>query len=312
MSIDSGGRSPSRSLQPAGVRRRHERRELAPQIGEQPLERVVETHLVRRGEVEVPLHELEVAVDPAAPIEVAQRLVLHRPEPVDERARDRLLPDARPLEHAGHERVDLARRHRLHEVAGDVAAEGLGERGVLLALGDHDDLKVRVDLPQLGQRLEAAHPRHLLVEKDQVERTPSHELGGVVGVRRGLDLEPFVTQEHAVWLEQLRLVVDPEDGLGLVRHGSNVAVHEKASNRNSCGGWGVRGDGKRPRDAEASRGRELPTPHSPPRFAPSRGVPRIPDSSRASFASALRAPRAGVPIPEPGHARRTRAHRRRA
>ena len=86
------------------------------------------------------------------------------------------------------------------------------------------------------ERLETARARHLLVEQDEVERTTSHQLGGVVGVRRGLDLEPLVTQEHAVRLEQLRLVVDPEDGLGLVRHGSNVAVHEMAEQ--SKGGRG--------------------------------------------------------------------------
>ncbi|PYP77425.1 MAG: hypothetical protein DMD35_14910 [Gemmatimonadetes bacterium] len=65
---------------------------------------------------------------------------------------------------------------------------------------------------------------------DSSPRVPGICFGGVVGVRRGLDLEALITQEDAMRLEQLRLVVDPKDGLHLVRHGSNVAVHEMASN----------------------------------------------------------------------------------
>ena len=145
-------------------------------------------------------------------------------------AGDGLLPDPRPLEHAGHERVDLPRRDRLHEIAGDVVAERLRERGVLLALGHHDDAQIRVDLAELGERLETTRARHLLVEEDEIERTTSHQFGGVIGVGCGLDLEALVTQEHAMGLEQFRLVVDPEDGLGLVRHGSNVAPHYRPSN----------------------------------------------------------------------------------
>ena len=76
-----------------------------------------------------------------------------------------------------------------------------------------------LDLAELAQRLEPAGARHLLVEQDEIERPTPHHLDGVVGVRRGLDVEPLVPQEDAVRLEQLRLVVDPEDGLGLVRHG---------------------------------------------------------------------------------------------
>ena len=53
-------------------------------------------------------------------------------------------------------------------------AERLAERGVLLALRDHDDLEVRVDLAELLERLEAARARHLLVEQHEVERTTPH------------------------------------------------------------------------------------------------------------------------------------------
>ena len=98
---------------------------------------------------------------------------------------------------------------RLDEVVADVGAERLGERRVLLALRDHDDRKVRVDLAQLAVAPRGRASRHLLVEQDEVERTAADHLDGVVGVRRRLDLVTLVTQEDAVRLEQLRLVVDP-------------------------------------------------------------------------------------------------------
>ena len=72
---------------------------------------------------------------------------------------------------------------------------------------------------------------HLLVEKHEVERTPAHELRGIVRIGGGLNLEPLVAQEDAVRLEQLRLVIHPENGLGLVRHRSNVAPRPSGEQR---------------------------------------------------------------------------------
>ena len=83
--------------------------------------------------------------------------------------------------------------------------------------------RLRIGLAQLAERVEAALARHLLVEQDEVERAAAHHLDGVVGVGRRLDLEPFVTQEDAMRFEELRLVVDPEDGLRRLRHAQNIA-----------------------------------------------------------------------------------------
>ena len=52
-----------------------------------------------------------------------------------------------------------------------------------------------------------------------------------------LDLEPFVPQEHAVWFEEFRLVVDPEDGLRRLRHPRNVAAPAGGNQA-----WVARGD----------------------------------------------------------------------
>jgi hypothetical protein len=120
--------------------------------------------------------------------------------------------------------VHLPWRHRLDEVARDVLAERFGERAVLFALGDHDDLESRFDLPDLLDGLETAGTWHLLVEQDEVERPTPNHLERVVGVRGGFDFEPLVTQEDAMRLEQLRLVVDPEYGLGLNRHEAKLTI----------------------------------------------------------------------------------------
>ena len=69
----------------------------------QSAERIVESHLAGGGEVDVPAHQLVVAVDPAAPVEIAVALELDRAESLDETARDRLLADARPFENLRHD-----------------------------------------------------------------------------------------------------------------------------------------------------------------------------------------------------------------
>ena len=72
---------------------------------------------------------------------------------------------------------------------------------------------------------------HLFVEQDEVEWTPAHHLHRVIGIGRCLYLEALVAQEHAVRLEQLRLVVHPEDGFRLLRHATNVAAPRRAEQR---------------------------------------------------------------------------------
>ena len=182
----------------------------------------MQPHLVCGGQVEIPLDHLEVPVDPAAPIEIAGRFGLHGAKPVHERAGNGLLADPGPVEQARDHRVDLARSDRLHQIAADVLAECLGEGPVLLTLRHHDDLKSGIDFPQLLQRLKPPRSRHLLIEQHEVERATPYQLESVIGVGGGLHFEAFVTQEDAMWLEQLRFIVYPEDGLHLVGHESQA------------------------------------------------------------------------------------------
>ena len=71
MSIESGGRSPSRFFSQLGYAVLHVQRELAPQVGIESLQRLVETRLVGGDEIEIPLRHLAVAIDPFAPSVVA-------------------------------------------------------------------------------------------------------------------------------------------------------------------------------------------------------------------------------------------------
>ena len=59
-------------------------RELAAQVGIESLQRLVEPRLVRGDEIEVPLRQLAVPVDPSAPSDAANRLRLELAEALDE------------------------------------------------------------------------------------------------------------------------------------------------------------------------------------------------------------------------------------
>src|SRR4029079_17470649 len=96
-----------------------------------------------------------------------------------------------------------------------------------LTLRDHDDGDVRVRFAKLVKGLEPALAGDLLIEQNQVERTASNEGNGVFGVGGRFDLEAFVSQEHAMRFEELRLVVHPEYGFRRLRHGGNIQ-HEAA------------------------------------------------------------------------------------
>ena len=88
----------------------------------------MKAHFVGFDEVQVPLGELGVPVDPAAPIQTAQGFALDRPEPFDKTPGDRLLPDARALQESRYGGVHLPRGHGLDEIALERRADRLGHR----------------------------------------------------------------------------------------------------------------------------------------------------------------------------------------
>ena len=140
MSIDSGGRSPSRFLSQLGIRRAHVQRELAPKVRDRA------PAATRAGPVSFAatrsrshcVSSLYRSIHSRQP-RSANRLGLQVAKAVDEFARDGLLAMLGALEQTRERGVDLARRHRLDEVAVERRADGLGHRRVFFALRDHDD-----------------------------------------------------------------------------------------------------------------------------------------------------------------------------
>jgi hypothetical protein len=130
--------------------------------------------------------------------------------------------DACALEEPRDDRIHLPRCHRLHEIRADIRAERFHERGVFLALGDHHDVEIGRDLPELAKGIEAAGARHLLVEEHEIESASSQQLGAVGGVGGRFDQEAFVSQEHPMWLEELGLVVDPQHRLPVRCHAEGM------------------------------------------------------------------------------------------
>jgi len=55
-----------------------------------------------------------------------------------------------------------------------------------------------------------------------IEPTPPKQLRAISGVRRRLDQEAFVSQEHAVGLEKLGFIVDPEHRLPVGCHAERM------------------------------------------------------------------------------------------
>ena len=164
------------------------------------------------------MRELSEPIDPSAPVKIAKRLGLQRAKALHEAARQRLMMNASALEQARDDGVDLTRSDGLHKIRSDIGAERLHERRVLFALRDHDNVEVRRDLAEFAKRVEPAHAGHLFIEEYEVEAAPSEQLGAVLGVRRRFNEEAFVPQEHAVRLEELGFVVDPEHGLPVRCH----------------------------------------------------------------------------------------------
>jgi hypothetical protein len=199
--------------QPPWVLAANVRREITPHVREHPLERLVQSHLADLRELDVPIDELTVPIDPAAPVEGVIALVLKCAEPFDELSCHRLLPDLRALEDARHDGEDLPRIDRLDEIVIDVDADRLAHRRIFLALRDHHDRKRGIEIAQLAKRFESTLARHLLIEQHQAVRSPAQHLDRVVGVGRRVDVVSFVTQEDAVRFEQVRFVIHPQNAL---------------------------------------------------------------------------------------------------
>src|SRR5437588_7594268 len=197
-------------FQPARIMLLDVSRKLAMHVGIKTLQRFIESHLAGGSEINVPAHQLVVAIDPSSPIEIAIALQLDCAESLHETACYRLLTDARALENPRHYRQHLSRIDRLDEIIANVGADRFLERRIFFALGDHHYGKSRGDLAHIAVDFEPAFPRHLLIEQQDVERTTPQQLYRVVGVGRPLYGIAFGAKEDAVRLQQLTFVVHPE------------------------------------------------------------------------------------------------------
>ena len=88
---------------------------------------------------------------------------------------------------------------------------------VVFALRDHHDRHGGVDRADLGEQLETAAARHLLVEQDYAVGLAAQQGEGIVAVRRLLDGKALLLEEAAVCREAFDFIVHPENALG-TRH----------------------------------------------------------------------------------------------
>ena len=105
------------------------------------------------------------------------------PEASREILRRTLLADRRPLQNAGDDRKDLARTRRLHEIVGHPPSDRVRHGLIFSRLGHHNDPDVWVLAAHDLQNLQAAPPRHLLVQQNEVVRVLTHQNEGVVPIR---------------------------------------------------------------------------------------------------------------------------------
>ena len=217
--VDGQGRTIALQLaQPTRILRLHERRKLAMHVGIQPAQRLVQSKLAGVCKVDVPLHQLCKAIDPAAPIQRGIAIRLDGAKALDKSPRQRLRANQRTFKNSGDHRQHLPRRHRLDHVLADVCADGLLERRVFLTLGDHHHGQIGRQLANLFVRGEAAGAGHLLVEQDQVICLATQHFHGVVGVGGRIDVVALVSEQESVRLEQFRLVIHPENRFCRLRH----------------------------------------------------------------------------------------------
>ena len=112
----------------------------------------------------------------------------------------------------------MAHVERLGDVREHAAAQRLGRGPGVRVGGDHDDGHVHAETANLLQELEAAHPRHVHVEQDEIELSPEQNDQRFGPVARRLGLVRVRVAELAEEVHQhfdhRWLVVDDQDAFG--------------------------------------------------------------------------------------------------
>ena len=176
---------------------------------------LVHQHLAHRFvaffELDVPLCELAVDVDPIVPRAAFMQPRGNRVELLKVTLRRFLRLDALPVENALDGEQHLVRMHRLDEVIRDFRADGVFHDRLFLAFRDHDHGQTRIQVFDAAQGRDAVHAGHLLVEKDQVEGLGRKQSEGIHPVGDGRHGEAFPFQEKDMRTQLVDFVVSPED-----------------------------------------------------------------------------------------------------
>ena len=100
---------------------------------------------------------------------------------------------------------------RLDKVVGNPVTDSLIHDALLLALGDHDDGHGGVDLLDGDQGFESGESGHILIEEDEVKSLFATAVDSVLSADDGRHVVAFLFEEEDVRLEEVDLVVSPED-----------------------------------------------------------------------------------------------------
>ena len=97
------------------------------------------------------------------------------PEASGEILRRTLLADRRSFQNASDDRKYLAGTRRLHQIVGHSPPDRIRHGLIFSRLGHHYDPDVWVLTSHDFQNLQAAPPRHLLVQQNEVVRVLTHQ-----------------------------------------------------------------------------------------------------------------------------------------
>ena len=162
-------------------------------------------------ELELPVHETAVELLPLIETEAVAQLHADLGELLAVVHRRSLTDDVALVEVLLQREQQLAGIDGLDEVVRDLAADGLVHQLLLLALGHHDDGDEGAQLLDPLQCVQPREARHVLVEEDEVEVLRLHRIDGFVATQYGRYLVALILQKEDVGLEQVDLIVCPED-----------------------------------------------------------------------------------------------------
>ena len=183
-------------------------------VGVAPLreEDVVDIAVVDGGEFEVPAYQAALHLGPLVGIAAAVELHGQVAELALVVHRRVLALQASPFGEALDGQQQLAGTDRLDQVVADASAEGVLHDVLLFALGHHDHWHGGPPLLDGAEGVQPCQAGHLLVEQHQVGLRCLQLFQRIGAGAYGIDCITFLFEEEDVGLEEVDLVVGPEDG----------------------------------------------------------------------------------------------------